>query len=115
MMEIMNEFELKKLIELDKETKVISKITSDEMLKGFCDYYDFLSRNVANLMAKETKHKIMYSKYYWYTKYKKRYFEVYGYDAGIEQEEFKLLEELENELEDGVDWSIIQEIEEDKK
>ncbi len=33
MMEIMNEFELKKLIELDKENKIISKITSDEMLK----------------------------------------------------------------------------------
>ncbi|HDR7659991.1 TPA: hypothetical protein QCX68_005590, partial [Bacillus wiedmannii] len=44
--------------------------------------------------------------------YKKRYFEVYGYDAGIEQEGFKLLEELENELEDGIDWVIIQDIEE---
>ncbi|MDZ5609375.1 hypothetical protein U2I54_20475 [Bacillus pseudomycoides] len=38
---------------------------------------------------------------------------LYGYDVGIEQEGIRLLEELENELEDGVDWSIIQGIEED--
>ncbi|PGZ95432.1 hypothetical protein COE51_20390 [Bacillus pseudomycoides] len=114
-MEIINEFELKKLMELDKENKVVSKIISDEMLKELWDYYNFLSSNVVNLMAKEDKHKIMYSTYYWYTKYKKRYFEVYGYGAGIEQEGVQLLEELENELEDGIDWSIIQKIEEDKK
>ncbi|MCX2824523.1 hypothetical protein COM13_22475 [Bacillus pseudomycoides] len=95
-----------------------------DLLKGFSYYEQFTeqfdninfnkeSNTAMNLIAKEDKHKIMYSTYYWYTKYKKRYFEVHGYEAGIEQEGTRLLEELENELEDGVDWRVIQEIEED--
>ncbi|PEJ35493.1 hypothetical protein [Bacillus pseudomycoides] len=112
-MEIIKELELTKLIQRDKIEKVASKIFSDERLKEFWSYYDFLSNTAMNLSAKEDKHKIMYSTYYWYTKYKKRYFEVHGYEAGIEQEGTRLLEELENELEDGVVWRVIQEIEED--
>lgn len=111
-MEIIKELELIKLMQRDKVEKVTSKICSDERLKEFWSYYDFLSKTAMNLIGKEKKHSIMYSTYYWYTKYKKRYFEVHGYEAGIEQDGIRLLEELENELEDGVDWSIIQEIEE---
>lgn len=103
------------MIVLAKDYTVRIIDINDEILKKVLVYYDFLSSNIENLASKENKSKIMYSKYYWYTKYKQRYFEVVGYDAGIEQEGFKLLEEIENELEEGVDWSIIQEIEESKK
>lgn len=114
-MEIINEFELEKMIVLAKDYTVRAVDITDEALKKVLIYYDFLSNNIENLTLKEDKSKIMYSKYYWYTKYKQRYFEVVGYDAGIEQEGFKLLEEIENELEHGVDWSIMQEIEEGEK
>ena len=109
-MQIINEFELEKMIELEKDyTDSITDIT-DETLKKALVYYDFLSNSIENLASKKDISKIMYSRYYWYIRYKQRYFEVFGYDAGIEQEGFKLLEELENELEDGVDWSIIQRV-----
>lgn len=111
-MHIINELELEKMIKLEKNYKGIREDISDEELKKSFGYYDFLSGNLMNLISKNDKESIMYSKYYWYTKYKKRYSEVYGYDAGIEQEGFKLLEELESELEEGVDWTIIQKIEE---
>ncbi|HHL3302845.1 TPA: hypothetical protein ACQ444_003565 [Bacillus cereus] len=114
-MKIISELELKKMIELEKDSLVVRKDISDEKLKRFLSYYEFFTNNVIGLVEKEGKNTILYSKYYWYTKYKKRYFEVYGYDAGIEQEGFKLLEELENELEDGIDWLIIQDIEESEK
>lgn len=110
-MEIINELELEKMIKLEKYYTVNTTDITDETLKKALVYYDFLSNNIENLALKEDKSKMMYSKYYWYTKYKQRYFEVLGYDAGIEQEGFKLLEEIENELEEGVDWSIIQESE----
>lgn len=70
-MEIIKELELTKLMQRDKVEKVASKIFSDERLKEFWSYYDFLSNTAMNLSAKEDKHKIMYSTYYWYTKYKK--------------------------------------------
>lgn len=113
-MKIINEIELEKMIKLEKDYSMNIADISDEELKKYLAYYDFI-RNNENLVLKEDKSSIMYSKYYWYTKYKQRYFEVVGYDAGIEQEGFKLLEEIENELEDGVDWDIIQGIEENKK
>ncbi|NOW28290.1 hypothetical protein DFH82_002766 [Clostridium saccharobutylicum] len=111
-MKVIKELELEKMIALSKYHTVRTIDINDETLKKVLVYYDFISNNIEDLMLKEDKSKIMYSKYYWYTKYKQRYFEVIGYDAGIEQEGFKLLEEIENELEYGVDWSIIQEIEE---
>lgn len=112
-MKIISEFELRKMVELDKE--VVRTDSSDEKLKKFISYYEFLINNVINLVGKEDEDTILYSRYYWYTKYKKRYFEVYGYDAGIEQEGFKLLVELENGLEDGIDWGVIQDLEESEK
>lgn len=114
-MELINKFELEKMIQLEKDNEVMRENINDIALKKAVGYYDFLTKNMMNIALKEGKNKAMYSKYYWYTKYKKRYFELYEYDAGIEQEGFKLLEELENELEEGVDWTIIQEIEEKEK
>ena len=114
-MELINEFELEKMMQLEKDDKVTREDINDITLKKTVGYYDFLTNNIMSVSSKEGKNKAMYSKYYWYTKYKKRYFELYGYDAGIEQEGFKLLEELENELEEGVNWTIIQKIEENEK
>lgn len=114
-MEIISELELDEIIKLGKNYTIITNDVNDEELKKNLFYYNFLNNNIEKLALKENKSKISYSKYYWYIKYKQRYFELFGYDAGIEQEGFKLLEEIENELKDGVDWSRIQKIEENQK
>ena len=55
---------------------------------------------------------VLYSKYYWLTRYVKKYNEVNGYDAGMEQQQFKLIEELQQRLGD-VDWDLLQRIDDD--
>lgn len=56
---------------------------------------------------------VLYSKYYWLTRFVKKYNEIHGYDAGIEQQQFKLIEELDQRLGD-VDWDLLQRIDDDK-
>jgi hypothetical protein len=51
---------------------------------------------------------IFYNKYYWYILFAKKYQEQFGFDAGIEQQEFKILEEAETF--DQIDWVIIESI-----
>lgn len=53
---------------------------------------------------------IFYSKYYWFTKYKNRYIKLYGKDAGIEQQQLKIIEEIEQEFGD-IQWDLVERIE----
>ena len=53
---------------------------------------------------------VLYSKYFWLTQYMKKYNEIKGYDAGIEQQRFELIEEIAQRLEN-VDWDLLQKIE----
>ena len=117
-MKIIAENELEKAI---REEKFIVEINEDidEISKKILTYYSFLKRHTESTSMGRSKEDIninrIYSKYYWYNKYKKRYFEIYGYDTGIEQEELRLLEEMENELDEDIDWTLIQRIEESKE
>lgn len=52
---------------------------------------------------------LSYSQYYWYVKLKNKYEEIYGFDAGIEQQQFKLLEALEQRF-NHIHWDIIEKI-----
>ena len=45
--------------------------------------------------------------------YKNRYNELYGKDVGIDQQQYKIIEEMTQRIND-VDWSFIQMIEEGK-
>lgn len=56
---------------------------------------------------------ILYSKYYWCTQYKTRFNELYGKDVAIDQQQYKIIEEMTQRIND-VDWSFIQMIEEGK-
>ncbi|KPV56470.1 hypothetical protein QJ48_27475 [Paenibacillus sp. A3] len=100
----------------------ITNYVSDEKLRSFYNdtitdahlnerlaYYSYLKSNVSSISL--DKQSIYYSIYYWYVRFKERYFEVYGHDAGMEQEGFKLLEELDDQLEEGVNWGLIEKIE----
>lgn len=114
-MDIINELELKVMVDLEKSKDFIRNDINDESLKTAVLYYYFLNNNIADLILKKDKNCVMYSIYYWYSRCKERYYEIYGFDAGVDQEGFKLLGKLENELDEGIDWSIIQEIEEELK
>lgn len=61
------------------------------------------------VLTREPLEVILYSKYYWFTQYMKKHNEINGYDAGIEQQKLKLIEELEQRLEN-VDWDLLQKI-----
>lgn len=87
----------------------------DEKLNQSFIYYRFLADNDKIIMKKngdiELK-SILYSKYYWFSKFMKYYKQQYGKDFGIDQKQFELLEDLDQQLCEGVDFSIIQEIDE---
>ncbi len=51
---------------------------------------------------------LYYNRYYWYLKFLISYQREIGYDAGLEQQEFKILEDGENIT--NVDWSEIEKI-----
>lgn len=50
---------------------------------------------------------ILYSKYYWFSRLAERFYEVYGFDAGIEQQQSMILEEIDQRL-DNVDWNYVE-------
>lgn len=43
---------------------VVRKGISDEKLKRFLSYYEFFTKNVIDLVEKEDKNTMLYSKYY---------------------------------------------------
>lgn len=55
---------------------------------------------------------ILYSKYYWCTKYKHIYERLYGFDAGLEQQQYKIIEELQLRLTENIDWNLLKKTEE---
>ena len=61
-----------------------------------------------------TLESLLYSKYYWYTRFMLYHKSQYGQDAGLEQKQFKILEQLGQIIEGGIDFSIIKSIEEDE-
>ena len=56
---------------------------------------------------------LYYNKYYWYLKFSITYQDKYGYDAGIEQQEFKLIEEGESIP--YIDWREVESISKELK
>lgn len=77
-------------------------------LHNYCSMFFCKETNIIALTGAPLE-VILYSKYFWLTQYMKKYNEIYGYDAGIEQQKFELIEELENRL-GNVDWDLLQKI-----
>ena len=80
----------------------------DEQLNFMFNCYHLLGNTA--LTSHETLETILYSKYYWYNKYKNRYQKLHGEDAGVEQQQFMLLEEIEDKI-GTVDRKTIEKIE----
>lgn len=108
-MKIIKEDELKSLITDEELRKFYNVNNDDTRLNEFLAYYSFFKNNAGSVLL--DKQSTYYSMYFWYVQFKERYFEVHGHNEGIEQEGFKLLEEIDNQLEEGIDWGLIEKIE----
>lgn len=85
----------------------------DEHLQSLLNCYLLLTKHpdiVFEHLPGISKKDLLYNRYYQFIKFKKEYRATHGDDAGMEQQAFQLLEEIERELEDGIDWSVIEEI-----
>lgn len=86
----------------------------DEDLKIKLNYYLFLEKYADDILTSDIEISIedlLYSQYFWLTKYKDLYISIVGYDAGLEQQVFKLAEEIDQQIEAGIDWNLIEKIE----
>jgi hypothetical protein len=88
-------------------------VPNDHQLVKTFQHYLFLEQFSTEIIEhfSFTYEDILYSQYYWFVQFKNQYSSKIGYDAGIEQQAFLLLENLSTGLESDIDWKIIQEIE----
>ena len=67
----------------------------------FLDEYENKIKGIKNTSLKM----ILYSKYYWFSRLADKFHEVYGFDAGIDQHQSKILDEIDQRLEN-IDWNV---------
>ena len=86
---------------------------SDSDLSNYIKYIHILDLEKSNILEMNDAfcmEDLQYSRYYWFLRFKNRYFDLYGHDEGLEQQAFKLLEDIVIYLNNGIDWSIIESI-----
>lgn len=85
----------------------------DAELNKLLNYWIVLDANriAVQELTGESAETILYSKYYWSSRFVERYQALYGTDAGMEQMRFKILEEMDQEFDDGIDWEYVQRLE----
>lgn len=120
-MKYINKEDLKRMIAEENptfQTTVDTDYLNDEHFGSLLQYYLFLTEypnSIYSHLDGLNEEDLLYNRYYWFIKFKQKYNSQKGYDAGLEQEAFKLIEEIEQQLEAGVNWSIIEQIEKDCK
>ena len=99
---------------LAKAKYIKRKEYEDKDLNDFFNYWIFFEEKeeIIRYLANESIETILYSKYYWSSRYKERYIELFGSDVSVEQQQYKILEELDQRINGDVDWNIIKLIEE---
>lgn len=79
-----------------------------KLLKCFLFLQQFAEKLVADFSY--TYDQVLYSQYYWFVQFKNQYFSIVGYDGGMDQQAFQLIENLCNELDGNVDWELLEAI-----
>ncbi len=81
----------------------------DNLLNTLYNYLIFLEECEDKIMSTEktSLETLAYSKYYWHSHFTYRFREVYGFDAGIEQQQYLALYELEYRVEN-VDLEFVE-------
>lgn len=111
-MKLLKEDDIRQFISEEKLLAFYNTNMEDRVLNEGFARFSFLRQSVDSIPADPSC--IYYSMYYWFVQFKKRYVALMGPDAGIEQQGFQLLEEIDQELEDSIDWGIIEAIENDE-
>jgi hypothetical protein len=96
------------------QTRVSTAALSDDNLSTLLQYYLFLTEYpnaVHSYLPELSEADLLYNRYYWFLKFKTNYGSKRGDDAGLDQQAFQLIEEIDQKLTAGVNWSIIQQIE----
>lgn len=72
----------------------------DTELNRLFNYWLFLEENamLVQELTGETLKTVLYSRYYWSSRFIENYMNLYGMDAGLEQERYKILEEMEDDM-----------------
>lgn len=88
---------------------------SDNWLNNIYNYCQFMDKYENKIIVEEkaSLEIILYSKYYWFSRFVDRYREIYGVNGGIEQEQFKIVEEIDHRVED-VDWEFVEKLDNGK-
>lgn len=88
---------------------------SDKQLNNLLNYWYFFDEKEMEIqeLLGVSLEIVLYSKYYWCTKYKDRFNELYGKNVGIDQQQYKIIEEMTQRT-NNVNWNFIQMIEEGK-
>ena len=111
-MKILDEVAIKNLMDKTRYVKTESENIQDAQLFNLLSIVNFLDSKRNDLVNDNLSLKdVMYSQYCWFIKFKNEYFKKYGTDAGIEQQLFKLSEKMDMEISNGLDWAIIEKIE----
>ncbi len=85
---------------------------NDTVLIRYLKYFKFLSQCSHKIISSPLKDAdIFFNQYYWFNKYKERYYSLYGPDEGLEQQNYRLLEDYGNRLDGTFDWKIVERIE----
>ena len=81
----------------------------DSQLNLLYNYWYFLQEHEKELVVTKniSLEIIIYSKYYWFSRLAEQFFEVFGFDAGIEQQQFKIIEEMDSRIAN-VDWNFVE-------
>lgn len=94
-----------KLSNLVEETT--SVVNGDKQIEKYFRNY-FLLERFPEKFGNETPLNLFYNKYYFFLSYSFAIQKNNGFDAGLEQQEFKILEQGEQFAD--IDWSIIEDI-----
>ncbi|BDD13054.1 hypothetical protein FUAX_54860 (plasmid) [Fulvitalea axinellae] len=105
------------MIDLIK-TEVLDQAISDDDLQAYSNssihgaadvYYKyFLILEYFGYKIDNTALEVYYNKYYWFLRHLVQMQNLQGYDAGLEQQEFIILEEGESY--DDINWDIVESI-----
>ena len=89
---------------------------SDKQLNIWFNYWYFWDEKEKEITERlgVSLEVVLYSKYYWCTQFKNRFNELYGIDVAIDQQQYKIIEEMDRRIND-VNWGFIQMIEEGKR
>ena len=112
-MDIMGADKLNALIDAwHFEDAVVRKFTDPE-LRTFLTYVHVINKLEEEALQNDDSKDavaLFYSRYYWFDRFKKRYITLYGDNAGLEQQAFKMLEHFSEYYPGELDWGFIERI-----